>query len=186
MCPRKREEGKNIFYIVCLIGLLVITVYIFYTTVYAKDEEDSLIKKPSYVYVSTGKPDPFEPFIIKEEAYKSLSPEELKKLKMIPILKTELQRIKLSELKIVAIMKTKNGVLAMVQGPTGKGYIVKSGMGIGTKGGIVDKVIYKDILTPLGKRTIRKIVIKEPFMNKKGKLAFRYVEINMGEKDQKK
>ena len=148
----------------------------------AENKEPQILKKPSYVYTPAGKPDPFEPFVLKEEAYKSLSPEELEKLKLIPSFKTELQRIRLKELKIVAMIKIGNKVLAMVQGPTGKGYIVKPGMGIGMKGGVVDKIIYREELTPLGKKVIRKIIIKEPFINKDKKISFRYVELSMGEK----
>jgi len=175
-----KEGDKGILIVIHILVLLIITAGGF---VHAEDKEQSIIKKPSYVYIAAGKPDPFEPFIIKEASYKSLSPEELKKLRVLPTIKTELQRIKLSKLKIVAMIKTKNGVLAMVEGPTGKGYVVKPGMGIGMKGGIVDKIVYKDIITPLGKKIIRKIIIKEPFMDKNKKLSFRYIEINMGEKN---
>ncbi len=148
----------------------------------ADNKEPQILKKTSYVYTPIGKPDPFEPFVLKEETYKSLSPEELEKLNLIPSFKTELQRIRLKELKIVAMIKIGNKVLAMVQGPTGKGYIVKTGMGIGMKGGVVDKIIYEEKLTPFGKKAIRKIIIKEPFINKDKKISFRYIELNMGEK----
>ncbi len=150
---------------------------------YAGETGLSIVKKPTYIYISAGKPDPFEPFIKKGSVYKSLSPEELKKLRMLPTIKTELQRIKLSELRIVAMIKTKKGIFAMVEGPTGKGYIVKPGMGIGMKGGIVDKIEYKDIITPLGKKAVRKIIVKEPFIDKNKKLSFRSIEISMGEKN---
>ena len=158
--------------------ILILTI----SSLVVASDEQSIIQKPSYVYTSQGKPDPFEPFIIKERTYKSLSPEELKKLKLIPSFKTELQRIKLKDLKIVAMVKTPNEVLAMVEGPTGKGYIVRPGMGIGMKGGIVDKIIYKEKTTPLGKKLIRKIIIKEPFLDESKKISFRYIELSMGEK----
>jgi hypothetical protein len=55
-------------------------------------------------------------------------------------------------------------------------------IGIGTKGGIVDKIVYKEELTPLGKKVIKKIIIKEPFIDKNKKISFRYIELTMGEK----
>ncbi len=181
---KRREEGegggKGILFIICLLTLLIITGG---GVVCGEDKEPAIVKKPTYVYISAGKPDPFEPFIIKEASYKSLSPEELRKLKMLPSIKTELQRVKLSSLKIVAMIKTRSGVLAMVEGPTGKGYVVKPGMGIGMKGGVVHKIEYRDMMTPLGKKIVRRIIIKEPFMDKNKKLSFRYIEINMGEKN---
>lgn len=179
---RKREEGdKSIFIIVYVIMLLITTAY---GSIQAGEANSlpPIIKKPSYVYVPEGKPDPFKPFILKETSYKSLSLEELEKLRMLPTVKTELQRVELSKLRIVAMIKTENGILAMVEGPTGKGYVVKPGMGIGTKGGVVDRIVYKEAITPLGKKTVRKIVIKEPFIDKNKKLSFRYIEISMGEK----
>ncbi len=162
-----------------IILLLVILSVSISSTSKAEDKETDIItilKKPSYVYTSAGKPDPFEPFILKEEY--NISSEELKKLKLIPSHKTELQRISLKELRIVAMVKIDKKVLAMVQGPTGKGYIVKPGMGIGMKGGVVDKIIYKEVPTPLGKKIIRKIVIKEPFIDR-NKISFRYIELKM-------
>jgi len=164
-----------------LLSLIMLAIEICFA-LQTEGKEFELFKRPSYVYTSEGKPDPFEPFVLKEEVYKSLSPEELEKLKLIPSLKTELQRISIKELKVVAMIKIGNKVLAMVQGPTGKGYIVKPGIGIGTKGGIVDKIVYKEELTPLGKKVIKKIIIKEPFIDKNKKISFRYIELTMGEK----
>ncbi len=142
--------------------------------------EDKLIRKPSYVYTSSGKPDPFKPFIEKQETYSSISPEELKKLRIIPLLKTELQRISISELKLVAIVKIGKEAIAMVEGPDGKGYIVKKGMAIGNKGGIVEDIIYENRMTASGIKAIRKILIKEPFFEN-GKIRFRYIEMSLGE-----
>ncbi len=179
--PRKEEKEKGKIFFIYLSYLFLIFLIILNSNTYANDSEKlKFVPRPLYTYSSAGKPDPFEPFIIKESIYKTLSPEELKKLKMLPSVKTELQRIKLSDIKLVAMIKIGDKVMAMIEGPTGKGYIVKKGTGIGTKGGIVEKLIYKDIITPLGQKSIRKMIVKEPFIDKNKKLSFRYIEIDMG------
>jgi len=174
-----RKERKNkILLFFLLLSFLLINLYAF-------GEEDiyQILKKPSYVYNPDEKPDPFEPFFIKEESFRGISPEELRKLKLIPSLKTELQRIKLEDLRLVAVVKIGHKAIAMVEGPDGKGYILRPGMGIGMKGGVVDKIIFKEEMTPFGRKLIRKVIIKEPFL-KGGKICFRYIELSMEQKNE--
>ncbi len=173
----RKEKNKTILFLLFLFFLLI-NPYLF-----GEDDIYQILKKPSYVYNPDGKPDPFEPFFIKEESFKGISPEELRKLKLIPSLKTELQRIKLEDLRIVAVVKMGHKVIAMVEGPDGKGYILKPGMGIGMKGGVVDKIIFKEEMTPFGRKLIKKVIIKEPFL-KNGKICFRYIDLSMEQKNE--
>jgi len=147
-----------------------------------KDELKKIEEKNTHSYNREGKPDPFAPFVLRHEAsYRALSPKELNRLKSLQ--KTELQRITISDLRLVAVIKGRSDVWAMVAGPTGKGYVIKQGIGIGINGGVVDKIICEDKITPLGKEAIRKVVIKEPFIGKKGEVQFRYIDMVIGKKN---
>ncbi len=137
-----------------------------------------------YLYDPRGKIDPFVPFILTPEKGFSYSggttentaAEMLKKLREA---KTELQTIKLSELTLTAIIKADDKIWAMVSGPGGRGYILKKGTFVGTEGGIVEQVVYEDKKTPFGVEPVRKVIIKEPYVDVSGNLAYRLVEKEM-------
>ncbi|MCF8061415.1 MAG: pilus assembly protein PilP [Deltaproteobacteria bacterium] len=143
-----------------------------------------------YTYNPEGKTDPFDPFIVKKS--QSLSQvkegdvrgEELQK--MLAILqdlkrpKTELQTFPLAAIKLTAILSAGNQTVAMVRGPEGgKGYMLKKGTYIGKNGGVVEKIINEETMTDLGRQLIRKVVIKEPYLDEKRKISYRHVELTM-------
>lgn len=87
--------------------------------------------EPEYQYNPAGKPDPFKPFI-------ELTPVR-EKVRTTPL--TPLQKFDLSQLKLVAIVSTPEGNIALVEDSTGKGYFVKKGTEIGKNEGKVTKIL---------------------------------------------
>ncbi|MEJ2164877.1 MAG: pilus assembly protein PilP [Desulfobacterales bacterium] len=114
-------------------------------------------------YDPTGKIDPFEP-LFKEE--KDVAVAKLKRKKRIP--RTPLERIDLSQLKLVGIILAASGNRALVEEASGKGYVIKEGTYIGTNGGKIVS-IQKEVVTVeeelediYGKLKIRKKELKLP------------------------
>ena len=93
------------------------------TKVAEKKEEDE------YSYNPAGKPDPFKPFI--QLASRGSSRTAL----------TPLQKFDISQLKLVAIISTSEGNIALVEDATGKGYFLKKGTWIGKNDGKVTKIL---------------------------------------------
>lgn len=148
------------------------------------------VEKTEYRYNPEGKTDPFDPFIVKKtQELKQIregdvSGEELQK--MLALLeelkrpKTELQMIPLSAIQLTAILKTEDQSVAMVKGPKdSKGYMLTKGSYIGENGGVVEEIINEERMTDLGKQLIRKVVIKEPFLDADRKISYRRVELKM-------
>ena len=146
-------------------------------------------EKEQYFYDPSGKPDPFFPFVL-------LGKKSLKELKMQPSTdhytrmlalleemrtpKTELQKIDISDITLTAIIRKGNKVMAMVRGPEKPmGYLIKKGTFIGKNGGVVEDIISEERNTELGKQIIRKVIIKEPYLDQDGKIKYRRVELNM-------
>jgi type IV pilus assembly protein PilP len=82
------------------------------------------------MYDATGKIDPFAPLFQEKRA---VSRKSKKKIKRIP--RTPLERIDLSQLKLVGIIVASSGNRALVEESNGKGYVIKTGTYIGTNGG---------------------------------------------------
>lgn len=89
-------------------------------------------EEAEYSYNPAGKPDPFKPFI--QLVSKGGS-------RTAPF--TPLQKFDISQLKLVAIISTSEGNIALVEDATGKGYFLKKGTWIGKNDGKVTK-IFKD------------------------------------------
>jgi len=76
-----------------------------------------------------------------------------------------LERFDLSTLKLVAIFRRGNVRVAMVEDPSGKGYIVRRGSHIGRNGGRVEKItddtvyIVEQILNPAGEIVERQVTM---------------------------
>lgn len=114
----------------------------------------------------TGKVDPFAPLFKEEVASKPkeavVAKTETKK--RIPL--TPLEKIDLSQLKLVGIVRAQSGEKAMVEEASGKGYIVTKGTYIGLNAGRVLEimgdgiVIEEEIEDALGKVTIRRTELK--------------------------
>ncbi len=160
----------------------------------SRPEKDLTEKKEeaAYVYNPAGKTDPFAPFIKKQEKglkdFKSergaekgtrLSPEIRDLLNELKRPQTELQRIEISELTLTSIIKGKDKVWAMVSDSKGRGYMLEKGSFIGTQGGVVERIICEEHETDFGIESIRKIIIKEPFINSDKNLEYKSIEMKM-------
>lgn len=103
-----------------------------------KTEKKDLEKKEEkeYVYDPVGKADPFKPFI-------QLTPVR-ESARNIPL--TPLQKYEISQLKLVAIISTPEGNIALVEDSSGKGYFLKKGTGIGKNDGKVTKILKDKVI----------------------------------------
>ena len=114
-------------------------------------------------YDSSGKIDPFEPLFKEERVVQSA---KLKHKKRIP--RTPLERIDLSQLKLVGIILASSGNRALVEESSGKGYVIKEGTFIGTNGGKIVSIqketvtVEEELEDVYGKLTIRKKELKLP------------------------
>lgn len=111
-------------------------------------------KKPEAA-VDIKQKNPFKPFITKAEKLAVVVP------------KTPLQKYELEQLKVVAIIWSLDGSIAMVEAPDGKGYSVKRGDLIGNRDGRV-KRIEKD-----------KIVVEERFTEAGGEVTTSEFELKL-------
>ena len=114
-------------------------------------------------YNPKGKVDPFEPLFREKPTVAMV---KRKRKKRIP--RTPLEKIDLSQLKLVGIILAASGNKALVEESNGKGYVIKKGTYVGTNAGKVvqiekDKVIvaeeYEDVL---GNVTLRNKELKLP------------------------
>jgi len=101
-------------------------------------EKKELEKKeePEYTYNPTGKPDPFKSFI-------QLTPAK-EYSRRVPL--TPLQKYEISQLKLVAIIATSEGNIALVEDVTGKGYLLRKGTPIGTNDGKVKRILQDRVI----------------------------------------
>jgi len=113
------------------------------------------------MYNPSGKIDPFEP-LFKE---KPVLAKDSKKIKRTP--RTPLERIDLSQLKLVGIILASSGNRALVEESSGKGYVIKKGTYIGTNGGIIVQ-IEKEVVT-----------VEEKFEDYSGKIQSRNRELKL-------
>ena len=113
-------------------------------------------------YNGKGKIDPFAPlFNDKPAAVKK--GERKKRMPMTP-----LERIDISQLKLVGIIMASSGNRALVEESSGKGYVVKKGTYIGVNSGKVVQIIQEKVVVEeefedvFGKTQVRKREIKLP------------------------
>ncbi len=111
-----------------------------------------LFAKDNYRYNPANKPDPFKPFLVKEESApkKYLSP---------------LQMLDLNAIRLVGITDTPQGKLAIIQDSTGRGYFVRVGSKIGSSGVVVkidNNALYiqEEVKDFLGRVKKQEIVLK--------------------------
>ena len=112
-------------------------------------------------YDPTDKIDPFEPLF----QPKPVLAKKKKRKKRLP--QTPLERIDLSQLKLVGIILASSGNRALVEESSGKGYVIKKGTYIGTNSGKVVKI---------KKETV---IIEEEYEDVYGKIATRKREIKL-------
>jgi type IV pilus assembly protein PilP len=115
------------------------------------------------IYNPKGKIDPFEPLFRDQP---SVAMVKEKRKKRIP--RTPLEKVDLSQLKLVGIILASSGNRALVEESNGKGYVIKKGTYVGTNAGKVveiekEKVVvaeeYEDVL---GNVTLRNKELKLP------------------------
>ncbi len=94
-------------------------------------------------YEPAGKIDPFKPLIAQEDPEKI---KEKQRKRPPPERLTPLQKMDLSQLKLVAIIRAETGNRAMVEEANGKGYIIKEGTPIGTQMGKVEKIMSDKVI----------------------------------------
>jgi type IV pilus assembly protein PilP len=91
---------------------------------------EGMTKRPDFFYDPRGKHDPFESLFEVETESVGIAPaERTVKKKRMPL--TPLQRVSLGQLKLVAIVLSPTGNKALVEEPSGKGYVISKGTYIG-------------------------------------------------------
>ncbi len=114
-------------------------------------------------YDAIGKVDPFAPLFREKPVAVKKNKDKKKRIPMTP-----LERIDLSQLKLVGIILASSGNRALVEESTGKGYVIKKGTYIGMNSGKVVKinkeevVVEEEIEDVFGKTTLRHREIKLP------------------------
>ena len=118
--------------------------------------------KTSDLYNPEGKLDPFAP-LIKEKPV-NLPGNHKKVVRRKPL--TPLEKLDLSQLKLVVILRAQSGNRALVEEDSGKGYVIKKGTYIGTHSGKVAEILSDRIIVEeeeediYGKISVRKREIK--------------------------
>ena len=101
------------------------------STKVAEQKEPEKKEAVEYSYNPAGKADPFKPFLQLTSARGGS--------KTAPL--TPLQNYDISQLKLVAIISSPEGNIALVEDVTGKGYFLKKGTWIGKNDGKVTKIL---------------------------------------------
>lgn len=119
----------------------------------AEKKEPEKKEEPEYQYNPIGKPDPFKPFI-------QLTPVR-EAIRTTPL--TPLQKFDISQLKLVAIISSPEGNVALVEDSAGRGYFIKRGTMIGKNDGKVTRILkdriiieelYQDVLGQIKKNEV--------------------------------
>lgn len=134
---------------------------------------ETVAAKPPSLYDPTDKIDPFMPLFKDEpEEKEEDAPQSKKRKTRVP--RTPLERIDISQLKLVGVIQAPSGDRGLVEEASGKGYIVSIGAYMGTNGGKVTEILKDRIVVEeevediLGKYTIRKreLKLQKPFGEK--------------------
>lgn len=131
--------------------------------------EEVKLERPSittFTYDPRGKPDPFRPLVVEKPEVPPPSPAPKPPKEPALEAATPLERIDLSQLKLVAIIWGIKEPRAMVEDGAGKGYIITQGTTIGKNKGVVTKinsngiVVTEQVETATGKASTRDIILK--------------------------
>lgn len=123
----------------------------------AAEKKEDKKGEEEYSYNPAGKPDPFKPFVQLTAAKGGTRNAPL----------TPLQKYDVSQLKLVAIISSPGGNIALVEDVTGKGYFLKKGTWIGKNDGKVTKIL-KD-----------KVIIEEVFQDIFGQTKTNEISISL-------
>jgi type IV pilus assembly protein PilP len=116
-------------------------------------------------YDPKGKINPFMPLFSSEQASAEVTVSK-KTMKIRRAPRTPLEKIELSQLKLVATVRAPSGNRALVEDASGKGYIIKRGTYVGMNSGSVveitkDRVVVEEeVETTLGETNIQKRELK--------------------------
>ena len=106
------------------------------TTTVAEKKEPEKMEEAEFSYNPVGKPDPFKPFLqltsVREGSRSGIL--------------TPLQKYDISQLKLVAIISSPEGNIALVEDATGKGYFLKKGTFIGKNDGKITKILKDKVI----------------------------------------
>ena len=104
-----------------------------------------------------------------EERLKQQKLAAAEKLGALKKARTDLQKLGLAQLTLTAIVQAGDVPWAMVRDESGRGFILKKGTYIGTNGGVVSRISI----------TGKKIIIKEPYLEKGLHIKYKPVEIEL-------
>ena len=107
-----------------------------------KQPSEQAGKQP--LYSPKGKTDPFQPLFATESQRRAPAGKGGKKEKRPPL--TPLQRLDLGQLKLVGIIVSPSGNKAIVEEPSGKGYVITTGTYIGRNFGRVKQILYDRVI----------------------------------------
>ncbi|NQT70204.1 MAG: pilus assembly protein PilP [Desulfobacteraceae bacterium] len=125
-----------------------------------------VVRDSTNIYNPQGKLDPFEPLLKEKEVAAVMPRKKTKKRKPL----TPLEKLDLSQLKLVGVIRSLSGNRALVEDATGKGYVVTKGTYIGTRSGkivdiLADRVIVaEEVENIYGKVSVQKrpLIIQKP------------------------
>jgi type IV pilus assembly protein PilP len=103
---------------------------------------EGIRKASAYSYDPRGKLDPFKS-LFQTETDRLVGTKTVKK-KRLPL--TPLQRVDLGQLKLVGVILSPTGNKALVEEPSGKGYIISRGTYVGTNFGRVTRVLKDKVI----------------------------------------
>jgi type IV pilus assembly protein PilP len=115
---------------------------------------------PVYTYDPKGRRDPFSPIIVKEDKKANLAD------------RPPLEQYSIHEFKFAGIIWGGFGYNAMLEGPDGKGYLVRVGTVIGPNKGVVKKI------------TQNSMVIEEKFKNYSGEFDRKEIIVDFRKKQE--
>ncbi len=121
----------------------------------------------TYVYNPQGKPDPFKPLYVERPEVPRSKKATEKAIEEISSKATPLERMELSQLKLVALIWNIKEPRAMVEDGTGKGYIIAQGTPLGKNKGRVTQI------------TSAGVVVVEQYETSTGKLGTRAVSLKL-------
>jgi type IV pilus assembly protein PilP len=103
---------------------------------------EDIIKKVAYMYDPKGKMDPFRSVFVAQQRGREggrIRIDADERRRNIPL--TPLQKVAVSQLKVVGIIMAPTGNKALVQDPEGKGYVITKGTYVGSNFGQVKRIL---------------------------------------------
>jgi len=123
---------------------------------------ERLMQLVTYKYNPSGKPDPFEPFLKSAPKNRTADRSRPSRTKRPDHCESPLECMDVGQLTLVAIVSETAGTrVAMAQDASGIGYMLKNGLRIGYRNGVIKEILQD------------RIVVEEEYENIRGELAIR-------------